>query len=238
MHELGVIHRDIKPSNILINRECLVKVADFSLARHIARDDEDGHEDHKAMPMTDYVAARWYRAPEVLLGSTHYSERIDLWGLGCILAEMYLNRPLFPGSSTLNQISRIIEVTGTPTEEELSEIHSPVARTIFENLKLNRGPKRDLRDIIPRAPEEAIDLIEKCLTFRPSQRINAETAFQHEYISYFRKKIDKEEETKIANEQGTYIEIPLAEDKTYKVQEYKNEIYKMLIKKNREHREA
>ena len=88
--------------------------------------------------LTDYVAARWYRPPEILLGSSRYNEKIDLWGVGCIIAELYLNRPLFPGSSTLNQISRIIEVTGTPNKEDLDEIHSPVARTMFENLKLNR----------------------------------------------------------------------------------------------------
>ena len=74
-------------------------------------------------------------------------------------------------------MSRIIEVTGTPTSDDLTEIHSPVARTIFDNLKLDRGPKRDLRDMIPRAPESAIDLIEKCLKFRPSQRIDAERTF-------------------------------------------------------------
>ena len=197
MHTLGVVHRDIKPSNILINRDCLVKVADFSLARLMNREDEEGHTENQTVAMTDYVAARWYRAPEVLLGSTHYNEKVDIWGLGCILAEIYLNRPLFPGSSTLNQISRIIEVTGTPNEEDLSEIHSPVARTIFENLKLNRGPKQDLRDLIPRAPEEAIDFIEQCLVFRPSLRIDAETAFQHDYLTYFRKKIDEAEENKI-----------------------------------------
>ena len=65
--------------------------------------------------MSDYVAARWYRAPEILLGSSFYNEKVDMWGLGCVIAELYLNRPLFPGSSTLNQISRIIEITGKPT---------------------------------------------------------------------------------------------------------------------------
>lgn len=97
MHNYNVIHRDIKPSNILINRDCLVKIADFSLARYIG-----DLETNQGVIMSDYVAARWYRAPEILLGSSQYDEKVDMWGLGCILAELYLNRPLFPGSSTLN----------------------------------------------------------------------------------------------------------------------------------------
>ena len=90
------MHRDVKPSNILINRDCLVKLADFSLARSIHSDDAGQSN------LSDYVAARWYRAPEVLLGSSKYSFSIDMWAVGCVLAEMYLNRPIFPGSSTLN----------------------------------------------------------------------------------------------------------------------------------------
>jgi mitogen-activated protein kinase 15 len=99
MHSLGVIHRDIKPSNILINRDCLVKIADFSLARYIGL---DINQYGQSVSMTDYMAARWYRAPEILLGSQHYDDKVDMWGVGCIIAELYLNRPLFPGSSTLN----------------------------------------------------------------------------------------------------------------------------------------
>lgn len=100
MHSAGVIHRDIKPSNILINRDCLVKIADFSLARYIGIDEGDGN--YQQAILTDYVAARWYRAPEILLGSSRYSFAADMWGLGCVIAELYLGRPMFPGSSTLN----------------------------------------------------------------------------------------------------------------------------------------
>jgi mitogen-activated protein kinase 15 len=157
MHSAQVIHRDVKPSNILINRDCLVKLADFSLARSIHFDENN------IANLSDYVAARWYRAPEILLGSSKYDFSVDMWSVGCILAELYLCRPLFPGSSTLNQISRIVEITGKPSAEDLAEIHSPVARTMFENLKLDRGEKRDLRLLIPNAPEEAIDLIENLL---------------------------------------------------------------------------
>lgn len=96
MHSANVIHRDVKPSNILINRDCLVKLADFSLARSIVFDENN------LANLSDYVAARWYRAPEILLGSSKYDYSVDMWSVGCILAELYLCRPLFPGSSTLN----------------------------------------------------------------------------------------------------------------------------------------
>jgi mitogen-activated protein kinase 15 len=180
LHAAEVIHRDMKPSNILIDRDCRVKIADFSLARYIGGMDKD-----QGIIMSDYVAARWYRAPEILLGSSRYDEKADMWGLGCIIAELYLNRPLFPGSSTLNQVSRIIEITGKPEAEDLAEIHSPVARTMFENLKLDRGPPKDIRDVVSMADTddpEAYDLMEKLLCFRPSERISAEEAFRHPYV--------------------------------------------------------
>lgn len=92
--------------------------------------------------------------------------------------------------------------------------------------------------MIPRAPESAIDLIEKCLKFRPSQRINAERAFQHDYIETFRDTIDHTEEDKINSDQGGDLDMPLNDNKTYKIEEYKNQIYEMMSKKNRENREA
>mmetsp|Transcript_11052 Transcript_11052/g.18482 ORF Transcript_11052/g.18482 Transcript_11052/m.18482 type:complete len:162 (+) Transcript_11052:267-752(+) len=99
IHSAEVCHRDLKPSNILVNRNCLAKLCDFGLARFMK--DIDTFSDPV---LTDYVATRWYRPPEILLGSPKYTLSIDIWSFGCILAEMYLSKPLFPGSSTLNQI--------------------------------------------------------------------------------------------------------------------------------------
>jgi len=109
MHSAGLLHRDIKPSNLLLNSDCHVRVCDFGLCRSIA-----GVEASSSAMLTDYVATRWYRAPEILLGSTKYGAGVDMWAVGCILGEMVNGKPVFPGSSTMNQLDRILEVTGEP----------------------------------------------------------------------------------------------------------------------------
>ena len=105
----------MKPSNILLNSDCLAKVADFGLARSFAKE-EDTEGDQI---FTEYIATRWYRAPEIVLGSQKYSKAIDMWSVGCILAEMINGKALFPGKSTLNQIELILELLGRPSHEDL-----------------------------------------------------------------------------------------------------------------------
>lgn len=104
IHKHGFFHRDIKPENLLCNGPELVKIADFGLAREI----------RSRPPYTDYVSTRWYRAPEVLLRSTKYSSPVDVWAVGCIMAELYTLQPLFPGRSEVDQIFRICTILGTP----------------------------------------------------------------------------------------------------------------------------
>jgi len=114
IHSASVIHRDIKPGNILINSECFVKIADFGLARCITS------EKLSSDTLTDYVATRWYRAPEVLLGAKFYTTAMDIWSIGCIVAEMYLGKPMFQGTSVADQLIKIFEVVGSPTAEQVS----------------------------------------------------------------------------------------------------------------------
>lgn len=117
MHSAELLHRDVKPSNLLLNADCSVKLCDFGLCRSALDESVSS-----GSILTDYVATRWYRAPEILLGSTAYGKAVDMWSVGCILGEMLTGRAIFPGNSTMNQLDRILQLTGQPTEEDLREI--------------------------------------------------------------------------------------------------------------------
>ncbi|XP_059914655.1 serine/threonine-protein kinase MAK-like [Gadus macrocephalus] len=103
IHKNGYFHRDLKPENLLCTGTEMVKIADFGLAREL----------RSLQPYTEYVSTRWYRAPEVLLRSPSYSSPIDLWAVGCIVAELYTLRPLFPGTSEVDEVFKICQVLGT-----------------------------------------------------------------------------------------------------------------------------
>jgi p38 MAP kinase len=102
----------LKPSNIAVNEDCELKILDFGLAR--ATDDE----------MTGYVATRWYRAPEIMLNWMHYSQNVDIWSVGCIMAELLTGKTLFPGSDHIDQLNRILRLVGTPNDEFIKKISS------------------------------------------------------------------------------------------------------------------
>jgi len=108
MHTIGIFHRDLKSANILVNQDCQLRITDFGLARHIANS-----KCEISPPMTEYVVTRWYRAPELLLstGDT-YSSSIDIWSAGCIMAEMILRKPLFPGQGFIDQVQKIFSIVG------------------------------------------------------------------------------------------------------------------------------
>jgi mitogen-activated protein kinase 15 len=116
LHEMGLIHRDLKPSNILLDSNCSSKICDFGLARLVKSYDKE------TSIMTEGVATRWYRSPEVLLGSTSYGYEADIWSIGCIMAEILIKNPMFPGSSTINQLEKILQFTGKPTQEDIASI--------------------------------------------------------------------------------------------------------------------
>jgi mitogen-activated protein kinase 15 len=135
--------------------------------------------------MTDYVATRWYRPPEVLLGATMYDQTIDIWAVGCILAEMYRGRVLWQGHSAMNQLEEIISFSDDNTvERALEELACPFANNILRNISIFH--RYSLNETISRAPSDALDLIENCLAFSPRNRFSADLALAHTYLSDFR----------------------------------------------------
>ncbi|XP_066603371.1 serine/threonine-protein kinase dyf-5 isoform X2 [Prorops nasuta] len=169
MHKHGFFHRDMKPENLLCMGPELVKIADFGLAREI----------RSRPPYTDYVSTRWYRAPEVLLHSTTYNSPIDIWAVGCIMAELYTFRPLFPGKSEIDEIFKICSVIGTPDKDDWPEGYQLAAAMNFKFAEFTRTP---LGALIPNASEEAILLMEDMLQWNPIKRPTAQQSLRYPYF--------------------------------------------------------
>jgi len=199
-----------------------LKVADFGLARSIASLENETVENPV---LTDYVATRWYRAPEILLGSTKYTKGVDMWSVGCILGELLGGKPMFPGTSTMNQLDRIIEVTGRPSAEDIEAINSPFAATMLESLPPSQP--RALREMYPHATDQALDLLRRCLAFNPTKRITALEALEHPYVSQFH---NADDEPACEKE----IRIAIDDDHKFSIQDYRNTLYQEVINKKKE----
>ncbi|XP_029660550.1 serine/threonine-protein kinase ICK isoform X3 [Formica exsecta] len=169
MHKHGFFHRDMKPENLLCMGPELVKIADFGLAREI----------RSRPPYTDYVSTRWYRAPEVLLHSTTYNSPIDIWAVGCIMAELYTFRPLFPGKSEIDEIFKICSVIGTPDKEDWPEGYQLAAAM---NFKFPNFTRTSLAVLIPNASQEAVILMEDMLQWNPIKRPTAQQSLRYPYF--------------------------------------------------------
>jgi len=176
IHSAGVIHRDLKPSNLLVNSDCLLKICDFGMARPFGP-----FEQQSQLLLTEYVTTRWYRAPEVILAWKHYAKEIDIWSVGCIFAELFGRKPLLTGKDYIHQIQRVIEILGTPSEEDIMSITNEQARNFVRSLGYK--PKIPFERIYPHAPPAAIHLLEGMLAFNPSKRLTAEQALAHPYFA-------------------------------------------------------
>ncbi|KAF3948753.1 hypothetical protein ACB098_07G031500 [Castanea mollissima] len=169
-HSHRVLHRDLKPQNLLIDRRTnALKLADFGLARAFGI---------PVRTFTHEVVTLWYRAPEILLGSRHYSTPVDVWSVGCIFAEMVNQRALFPGDSEIDELFKIFRVLGTPNENTWPGVTSlPDYKSTFP-----KWPPKDLATVVPSLDSAGIDLLSKMLCFDPSRRITARSALEHEYF--------------------------------------------------------
>jgi serine/threonine protein kinase len=176
IHSAGILHRDLKPRNLLVNSNCDLKICDFGLARAMGAELKT-----KSGVMTDYVATRWYRAPELLLGWKEYGSSVDMWSVGCILAELLKRKPFLPGTETKNQLELIIEIFGNPSEEEINAIPKEKSKKLLKSIPKKKP--RVLETMFPNANPKALDLLKKLMIFDPKRRITVEEALKHPYLA-------------------------------------------------------
>ncbi|KAL0078906.1 hypothetical protein F4703DRAFT_1778270 [Phycomyces blakesleeanus] len=184
IHSANVLHRDLKPGNLLVNADCELKICDFGLARGYSPE-----LDTTAGFMTEYVATRWYRAPEIMLSFQNYTKAIDMWSVGCIFSEMLGGKPLFKGRDYVDQLNQILSILGTPDEETLQRVGSDRAQVYIRSLP--KMPKVPFQNLYPKANPLAIDLLNKLLTFDPAKRMTVEEALEHPYLSTYHDEDDE-----------------------------------------------
>uniref|UniRef100_A0A8C4I521 mitogen-activated protein kinase n=1 Tax=Dicentrarchus labrax TaxID=13489 RepID=A0A8C4I521_DICLA len=176
IHSAGIIHRDLKPGNLAINPDCELKILDFGLARQADAE------------MTGYVVTRWYRAPEVILNWMHYTQTVDIWSAGCIMAEMLLGKPLFKGNDHLDQLREIMKITGTPAADFIVKLQS---QDVSHTPALDSHDKDTLNNHCLLFAT-LLCVLEKMLLLDPEQRVSASEALDLPFFSEYR---DADEET-------------------------------------------
>ncbi|KAI9105370.1 protein kinase gsk3 [Phlyctochytrium arcticum] len=182
IHALGICHRDIKPQNLLLDPSSgVLKLCDFGSAKLLIKDE----------PNVSYICSRYYRAPELIFGSTDYNVSIDVWSTGCVMAELMLGQPIFPGESGVDQLVEIIKVLGTPTRDQIKAMNRNYTEYKFPQIKPAPWPKVFKNK--PTTPE-SLDLIGRLLEYTPVNRLTAVEALAHNFFDELRKP-----ETKMPN---------------------------------------
>ncbi|KAB5596480.1 Glycogen synthase kinase 3 beta [Ceratobasidium theobromae] len=168
IHSVGICHRDIKPQNLLLNPSTgVLKLCDFGSAKILVPGE----------PNVSYICSRYYRAPELIFGATNYSTNIDIWSTGCVMAELMLGQPLFPGESGIDQLVEIIKVLGTPTREQIKTMNPNYMEHKFPQIKPHPFSKASV--FRPRTSQDMLDLVARLLEYTPTARLSAIEAMCH-----------------------------------------------------------
>ena len=194
MHKNNMIHRDIKPENLLIDENLNLKLCDFGFARKVKLNQKHNNIDE----MTDYVATRWYRSPELLLSGGIYGPYVDYWAVGCIMGELADGNPMFPGENETDQINCIIKVLGNLPEELVDMFYKNPIYDGKELLHVSKPETLEKRYITKLGPT-AIDFMKGLLQMDPKKRLNGDTVFKHKYFSCFMKDEENNEKKKDNN---------------------------------------
>ncbi|KPJ20051.1 Glycogen synthase kinase-3 beta [Papilio machaon] len=192
IHSLGICHRDIKPQNLLLDPKTgVLKLCDFGSAKHLVRGE----------PNVSYICSRYYRAPELIFGAIDYTTKIDVWSAGCVVAELLLGQPIFPGDSGVDQLVEIIKVLGTPTREQIREMNPnytefkfpqikshPWAKYMLERMTMPKSATDHQRIRVFRActPPDAISLVSRLLEYTPGARLSPLQACAHSFFDELR----------------------------------------------------